>query len=262
MTGAPFVPDWFNLLGRSPLSSTLTSLLETLAEAAGGPTTLLPEVKSYRDCVYLNYFDLGLSLQFMPKDGYKLAQGLQMEALDLGRLSLENIDLFNVPASDPANARAKSKASHYKSYPRLPLKLHFGSKDQNQPVQAIRKRAADEEALMPLGQSSDNLPQTIRPTSDEVNGADAAQAASEGEAMSISLALDAGTTGQQVLEQLGEPDRKGGGTGPSAGSIGIWCEWSRLGVMVEFGGDEARGPQAWDKGKLAIWSNLTLFRGR
>jgi len=29
--------------------------------------------------------------------------------------------------------------------------------------------------------------------------------------------------------------------------------------MVEFGGDEARGPQAWERGKDAIWKVITLF---
>jgi hypothetical protein len=71
--------------------------------------------------------------------------------------------------------------------------------------------------------------------------------------------LKAGTTGQDLVGALGEPTRKGGGAGPSSGSISIWCEWSKLGVMVEFGGDEARGPQAWERGKDAVWKVVTLF---
>ncbi|KAJ3490557.1 hypothetical protein NLI96_g1341 [Meripilus lineatus] len=68
------------------------------------------------------------------------------------------------------------------------------------------------------------------------------------------------TTGKDFVACLGEPDRKGGGAGPSSGSIGIWCEWTKDGIMVEFGGDESRGPQAWERGKDATWKVITLFR--
>ncbi|KAI0932033.1 hypothetical protein AcW1_000725 [Taiwanofungus camphoratus] len=71
--------------------------------------------------------------------------------------------------------------------------------------------------------------------------------------------VKADTTGKQFVESFGEPDRKGGGAGPSSGSIGIWCEWSKDGVMVEFGGDESRGPQAWERGKDAVWKVITIF---
>ncbi len=66
-------------------------------------------------------------------------------------------------------------------------------------------------------------------------------------------------TGKDFVGTLHEPDRKGGGAGPSSGSIGIWCEWSNDGIMVEFGGEGARGPQAWERGKDATWKVLTLF---
>ena len=68
------------------------------------------------------------------------------------------------------------------------------------------------------------------------------------------------TTGKDFVGAVGEPDRKGGGAGPSSGSIGIWCEWAKDGIMVEFGGDEARGPQAWERGKDAVWKVITIFR--
>ncbi|TFY59093.1 hypothetical protein EVJ58_g6002 [Rhodofomes roseus] len=67
------------------------------------------------------------------------------------------------------------------------------------------------------------------------------------------------TTGQEFVASMGEPDRKGGGAGPSSGSIGIWCEWSKDGVMVEFGGEESRGPQAWERGKDAVWKVISVF---
>jgi len=73
------------------------------------------------------------------------------------------------------------------------------------------------------------------------------------------LVLEELTTGKDILATLGEPDRKGGGAGPSHGSIGIWCEWSKGGIMIEFGGPDSRGPHAWEKGKDAVWKVLTLF---
>ena len=73
------------------------------------------------------------------------------------------------------------------------------------------------------------------------------------------IAIKASTTGKEIVEIMGEPERKGGGAGPSSGSIGIWCEWTKDGILVEFGGEEARGPQAWERGKDAVWKVITLF---
>lgn len=74
------------------------------------------------------------------------------------------------------------------------------------------------------------------------------------------LELTPSSIGKDIVSCLGEPDRKGGGAGPSSGSIGIWCEWTRDGIMIEFGGSDARGPQAWERGKDAKWKVLTIFR--
>lgn len=65
------------------------------------------------------------------------------------------------------------------------------------------------------------------------------------------------TTGKELVEALGEPPRKGGGDGPSSGSIDIWCEWPTYGLMVEF---DQRGPQAWERGKDATWKVVTVFQ--
>ncbi|TFL06825.1 hypothetical protein BDV98DRAFT_560029 [Pterulicium gracile] len=74
-----------------------------------------------------------------------------------------------------------------------------------------------------------------------------------------SLQVQRSSTGKYFVEHLGEPDRKGGGAGPSNGSIGIWCEWTKKGIMVEFGGNEARGPDAWNTGKDAKWKVISMF---
>jgi hypothetical protein len=73
------------------------------------------------------------------------------------------------------------------------------------------------------------------------------------------LVISSDCTGKDFVGTIGEPDRKGGGGGPSAGAIGIWCEWSKDGIMVEFGGNDAKGPQAWEKGKDATWKVITVF---
>lgn len=74
-----------------------------------------------------------------------------------------------------------------------------------------------------------------------------------------SMSVSTESTGKDFVAALGEPDRKGGGTGPSSGSINIWCEWTKEGVMVEFGGKDARGPQAWDQGKDAKWKVISFY---
>ena len=74
-----------------------------------------------------------------------------------------------------------------------------------------------------------------------------------------SMSVSGESTGKDFIAALGEPDRKGGGAGPSSGSINIWCEWTKEGVMVEFGGRDARGPQAWDKGKDVKWKVISFY---
>ncbi|EPQ60529.1 hypothetical protein GLOTRDRAFT_68244 [Gloeophyllum trabeum ATCC 11539] len=204
-----------DLLGLHPLSPKLTDFLNALFARQNKPE-LVPEIKSYPDAVYFNYYSLGLSLCFSPVDGYKPKMGLSLQDLQQERLVLDSIDLYNVPKPSGANAgesksRNKTTTPSYSTYPRLPLILK------------------------------------IAPTT------------SDGKSRSSHLEIKLDTTGKQFVECLGEPDRKGGGGGPSAGSIGIWCEWSKDGIMVEFGGDEARGPKAWETGKDAAWKVITLF---
>lgn len=66
------------------------------------------------------------------------------------------------------------------------------------------------------------------------------------------LAITPESTGKDFILALGEPDRKGGGEG----SIGIWIEWTSVGILVEFA---SGGLQAWDKGGEAVWRVLTVF---
>ncbi|KAJ3754429.1 hypothetical protein EV360DRAFT_51657 [Lentinula raphanica] len=82
---------------------------------------------------------------------------------------------------------------------------------------------------------------------------------STGEENKSSGSITSESAGRDFVQHLGEPDRKGGGSGPSSGSIGIWCEWTKYGLLVEFGGVEAIGPQAWERGKDAVWKVVTVF---
>lgn len=62
-------------------------------------------------------------------------------------------------------------------------------------------------------------------------------------------------TGEQLVDALGEPDRKGGG---ESKSIGVWLEWTGLGLMCEFG--SIHGAGRWDKAngagnaQVSVWT--------
>ncbi|KII93793.1 hypothetical protein PLICRDRAFT_405835 [Plicaturopsis crispa FD-325 SS-3] len=204
------------LLGLDPSSEHLLGYLKSLGAIVAQDVSDVPEVKSYPDAVYFNYFAFGLSLLFSPKEGYKPKTGLKRADLDDAKLVLDSIDVYNMPKIKRPGATASNKASRsaeaaFASYPVSPLILSLS------------------------GPSKD------------------------GKTRPDKLDVTPETTGKEFVECFGEPDRKGGGAGPSAGSIGIWCEWSKDGIMVEFGGDEARGPQAWEKGKDAVWKIITIF---
>jgi hypothetical protein len=198
--------DIQKLLGEHPSSEKITSHIQSIATSNPLLDIQSPEVKSYPDAVYLNYFSLGLSLLFKPVNGYKPRFKLRLEDLKDEDLELDGVDLYNNPK--PKADESKSNPA-YTTYPVSPFTLNLVSiQDKTRP-----------------------------------------------ESMNITPE----TTGIQFVETFGEPDRKGGGAGPSTGSIGIWCEWSRDGIMVEFGGDESRGPKAWETGKDAVWKVITIF---
>ncbi|PSS37585.1 hypothetical protein PHLCEN_2v601 [Hermanssonia centrifuga] len=198
--------DVKQLLGLRPFSEQLSGYVSSLSALASNASSA-PEVKSYPDAVYFNYFPLGLSLLFKPVNGYKPKTGLTCKELNDEDLILDGIDIYNVP-TPKSSAPTKSK-SPYSTYPIDTVTLHLAS--------------------------------------------------IEGKARQPATEIKRDTTGKDFVLGMGEPDRKGGGAGPSSGSIGIWCEWSKDGVMVEFGGEESRGPQAWERGKDAVWKVISIF---
>jgi hypothetical protein len=204
--------DIRTLLGLRLSSSIITGYIKALAS-----TEPVPEVKSYPDAVYLNYFALGLSLLFSPKSGYKPTSALSLHELNSESLVLESIDIYNAPPADSTSSSAQSRRAEpaFSTFVALPLELLLARDEKDRD-----RRVAESPAK---------------------------------------LVIRAGSTGKDIVGVLREPDRKGGGAGPSMGSIGIWCEWSKDGIMVELGGEEARGPQAWERGRDAVWKVITVF---
>lgn len=189
-----------DLLGHSPSSHQLTQYISTLST-----TAISPEIKSYPDAVYFNYYSIGLSLLFVPVNGYKPRPNASRQDLLDTHLVLDGVDVYNL------TGETGSHRSAYSPYPITPI------------VIAISHETSGD---------------TTRPSF---------------------LNITQDLVGKEFVALLGEPDRKGGGSGPSSGSIGIWVEWTKDGLMVEFGGDNSRGPQAWERGKDAPWKVISIF---
>ena len=202
MLTAMATPNIRDLLGHSPGSPDLAAYLSTLSTPQA-----TPDVKSYSDVVYFNYYSLGLSLLFIPIKSYKPRSGLSRQDLQDVNLVLDGIDIYN-------DDKTPSRSPTYSPYPTTPIALIV-------------------------------TPET-----------------KEGTSRPSVLTVTRNMTGKEFVTALGEPDRKGGGSGPSSGSIGIWVEWTRDGLLIEFGGDDSRGPQAWERGKDAPWRVISFFSSK
>jgi hypothetical protein len=202
-----------DLIGLRPSSIAVSQYIDTVTEAGRVPNPITPEVKSYSDAVYFNYYPLGISLLFTPQNGYKPKTGLKLNELRQDDLVLDSIDLYNMPTDKSNTSRSELT---FTTFPISPV------------IFPITKQMKDKD-----GKPIERPPE---------------------------LEITPKTTGKEFVQALGEPDRKGGGSGPSSGSIDIWCEWSKDGIMVEFGGSQAKGPNAWDTGKDAAWKVVTLFQ--
>lgn len=202
-----------DLLGLNPFSIAISQHIETVAETKKASCSRTPEVKSYSDAVYFNYYPLGISLLFIPQNGYKPKTGLKLNELRQDDLTLDSIDLYNVPTNKSKTSRSELT---FTTFPISPVVFPITNQAKDKDEKPIERPSQLE--IMPE------------------------------------------TTGKEFVQALGEPDRKGGGTGPSSGSIDIWCEWTKDGIMVEFGGSQAKGPNVWETGKDAVWKVVTLFR--
>ncbi|KIO26301.1 hypothetical protein M407DRAFT_35922, partial [Tulasnella calospora MUT 4182] len=188
------------VLGSNPSDLQLDEYLKIISSEQ----TPDPEIKSYPDAVYFNFYSLGLSLLFTPINGYKPKTGLSRTELRDRDLVLDSVDTYN------NQTKSGSKSGHFSTSPRQYSLF----------------------PALPISIPKPDNPESI-------------------------LEVTQNITGKDFVAFLGEPSRKGGGGGPTGGSIGIWCEWKAAGIMVEFGGDDSK---SWDRGKDAVWSVLTLFR--
>lgn len=177
-----------------------------------------------------------------------------------------------IPSSTPVHPEVKAypDAVYFNYYP-LGLSLQFKPIDGYKPKTGLRHEELKQECLVldTVDIFNESKPQpgaTVAKKTKSVYDPyptipfTLTLASIPGKERPTSLSINAGTSGKEFVECLGEPDRKGGGAGPSSGSIGIWCEWAKDGVMVEFGGEESRGPQAWERGKDASWKVISIFR--
>jgi len=178
-----------------------------------------------------------------------------------------------IPTSVPVQPEVKCYPDAvYFNYCALGLSLQFKPVDGYKPKTGMRQEELKQESLVLDGVDLYNMPSGKPQPGASSSKSKSAYASYPVNPITLSLtsipeesrpssfSVSPDTTGKDFVACFGEPDRKGGGAGPSSGSIGIWCEWSKDGVMVEFGGDESRGPQAWERGKDATWKVITIFR--
>lgn len=237
---------FFTLLGVSPTSSRFQSHLSALQLAAGisGPPTL--ETKTYPDISYRNLRSCGTSYQFEPRKG----SGKKATQADESELKLCAVDVYNHQVfppeqegetrqahadvkSAPARAPDKAKKDTWELFPSYPILIPRASIDASSGA-ALGAEADAGAGAGTETAAQENLPLEVRPS----------------------------TTGADFVAALGEPSRKGGGTASASGlGTGVWLEWEELGVMVELGGQRARGAQRWEKdqGGASRWAVLTIM---
>ncbi|KAG7851265.1 hypothetical protein KL941_000934 [Ogataea angusta] len=66
--------------------------------------------------------------------------------------------------------------------------------------------------------------------------------------LALPYELDSGFSGKCLLEVLGEPSEKGGGT---SSNINIWLRWKNLQVELD--------DKSWETAKDALMKSLTIF---
>jgi hypothetical protein len=145
----------------------------------------------------------------------------------------------------------------YFNYLSLGLSFQFSPRNGYKPATGLTREQLRDDDLQLEAVDIYNVPSVVRSTEPAFSPYPRLPVELHLAGATVTIAQD--TTGRELVGWLGEPSRKGGGTGPSSGSIHIWCEWSTQGIMVEFGGSDARGPQAWERGADAVWSVVTVF---
>lgn len=148
------------------------------------------------------------------------------------------------------------------NYTDIGISLQYKPTSQYKPNRGSNVKRADlQEDLLNLSSIdiySDKFrgfPITItHPTPPTVN-ADGSTSDKDDSGSSSTTELQKDTTGEDLVKNLGEPDRKGGG---ESKSVGVWLEWTGLGLMCEF--SSMHGAGRWDKtngaggAPVSIWT--------
>ncbi|KAL7419890.1 hypothetical protein Q5752_005806 [Cryptotrichosporon argae] len=193
------------LLGQAPSSPPIASFLSALS--APGPTPA-PDVKTYTDASYHNYYALGLSLCYTGSP-----------------LALDSIDIFNTPPPRPAcssssSTSPSSPASTSAAYPSAsaapapapaPTSLPR-AKPTYAPPPPLTLRFPTPELVLPPSKPGGS---PLRLPRDPL------------------LCVRPGSTGREIVRALGEPGRKGAG-----GWVGVWLEWKGVELVAGEGGRE------------------------
>ncbi|KDE08375.1 hypothetical protein MVLG_01413 [Microbotryum lychnidis-dioicae p1A1 Lamole] len=203
-------------------TSTSTSPTATTTTSPSSPPS--PELKLYSDILYANHHSLGLSLSYKPRSKTSKLPKL-IDEINWAKLKLVGVDVYNAETwkGQESKGTGDKKKIEYRPFPRYPIVISV-------PASAV--------ADAHTSTTTKNTTTTTTTTS--------------GPSSPTTFLVHPTTQAHEFTSSLGEPDRKGGG----AGSMGIWCEWTQLGVMVEFA---SAGLEAWDKGRDARWMVLSLF---
>ncbi|SCV74388.1 BQ2448_6820 [Microbotryum intermedium] len=206
-------------------SSTTTTATSSSSSSSPLPHPPTPELKLYSDILYVNHHSLGLSLSYKPHaTAYKLPKTVQ--EVDWSKLRLVGMDVYNYEARNQKKLEeGRDTKQVYKTFPCYPI------------IISVPASAVVDTTTTTITSSSSTTPSTTPSTPSK---------------SPTTFPIVPTTQAHEFTSSLGEPDRKGGG----AGTMGIWCEWTQLGLMVEFA---SAGLQAWEKGRDARWKVLSLF---
>ena len=143
-----------SLLGNSPTAEPLLDYLKQLADLTASKEIPTPEIKSYSDALYKNYYPLGLSLMFIDKNNSKSIKGIDPNSESL---VLDGIDVYNsIQGEEKADTKGSStSAREYATYPaKLILHLLPGTiNDKPRPAElAIEPSMTGKELLLNLGE--------------------------------------------------------------------------------------------------------------
>lgn len=183
-----------DLFGKPPSSECIERWLDSLSSADVAPAK--PVVKSYPDAAYHAHHALGLDMVYGPSPAGSISTEKKWQ--------LERIDLYNpLTAPTPAPTPSTSGSSIGSSRRRPAVQYH-----------PLALPLVVQLPATPADPVSDPQSSTETPS----------RSTTSRPAQPRSFSINARTTGRDFVRALGEPGRKGGGTG----WVGPWLEWPDL----------------------------------